>query len=186
MRTWVLRVIIGGFVVDLSKKSLDAPAHGVRVVYVDVVVFPIRRLLHERLADLLPFKKDSSCISIGSNAAAPPLPFAQLATDGVDCAAFLWYRKFNPGSEFNTEKLLFFFCVCLHRSLIKKGQNLMLCGYKDSPVHTVHGDVVFGLFKSGRVLPLRHSLTAHNYVLGNRDAALLQRDTCQLYEISCP
>jgi len=63
-RTWVLGVIIGGFVVDLSEESLDAPAHGVRVVYVDVVVFSIRRLLHERLADLLPYKVESSCLSI--------------------------------------------------------------------------------------------------------------------------
>lgn len=42
-------VIVARFVIDLAVQPLDAAAHGVRVVNVNVVVLAICRLLHERL-----------------------------------------------------------------------------------------------------------------------------------------
>jgi hypothetical protein len=48
----VLGVVVAALVLDLSVELLHAAAHGVRVVDVDVVVLPARRLLHKRLLDL--------------------------------------------------------------------------------------------------------------------------------------
>ena len=48
----VVGVVVAGAVLDLPVQTLDAAAHGVRVVDVDVVVLAAHRLLHKGLVDL--------------------------------------------------------------------------------------------------------------------------------------
>ncbi len=44
----VVGIIVARAILDLAVQALDAAAHGMRVVDVDVVVLPADRLLHKR------------------------------------------------------------------------------------------------------------------------------------------